>query len=195
MEVYEAIKKRRSVRKFIQDRKIDRKVFERLIEAARLAPSASNIQPVKYVIADDEKLAEEIFRHVRWAAYVAPHRTPKEGERPVAFIALCADLGLRKDGYQLDIGAAVQNIFLAATAEGLGTCWIGSLNRDEISRLLNLPDNLFLNTLIAVGYPAESPVYEDENGSVKYYLDENDVLHVPKRKLSDILYWNKADKP
>jgi len=193
MELYEAIKKRRSIRKFVQTRKIDRKILERLIEAARLAPSAANIQPVKYVIADDEKLVEEIFRHVRWAGYVAPHRTPKEGEKPVAFIALLADLELRKDGYQLDIGAAAQNIFLAAVAEGLGTCWIGSLDRDEISRLLNLPGNLFLDTVIAVGYPAESPVYEDETGSVKYYLDENDVLHVPKRKLEDILFWNQVD--
>ena len=120
MEVYEAIKKRRSVRKFIQDRKIDREVLERLIEAARLAPSASNIQPVKYVIVDDEKLAEEIFRHVRWAAYVAPRRTPKEGERPVAFIACVPIWNCEKTGISLILGLPSRIYSLQPQPKGWG---------------------------------------------------------------------------
>ncbi len=186
MSVYDLIYKRRTIRKFRQER-IGRSVLEKLIDAARFAPSGANLQPVKYIIVDEPEEVKEMFGYTRWAGYIAPEGTPKKGEEPVAYIVILADTEIRKQGYELDIGAAAQNIMLAALEEGIGTCWIGSIDRDNIRKMLDIPERYIINTVIALGYPAESPVVEEENGSIKYYKDENGVLHVPKRKLKDII--------
>ena len=162
-------------------------MFEKLINAARLAPSAANMQPLKYAIIDDEVKVNQVFEHVKWAAYIAPEGTPSENERPTAFIAVLVDTEIKKNGYELDIGAAVQNILLTATEEGIGTCWMGAIDREKIREILKLPSQYILNSVIALGYQGENPVCEDENGSIKYYKDKNGVLHVPKRKLKDII--------
>ncbi|HHV59880.1 MAG TPA: nitroreductase [Clostridiaceae bacterium] len=186
MDVYQAIYKRRTIRKFKQQ-KIDRKVLEKLIDAARFAPSGNNLQPVKYRIVEEPEEVAKVFEQVKWAGYIAPEGNPKKGEEPVAFIMVLADTNIRKAGYELDVGAAVQNLLLSAVEEGIGTCWIGSVNRDNVRNILNIPENLVISTAIALGYPAEEPVSEEEQGSIKYYKDSNGVLHVPKRALRDII--------
>lgn len=186
MNIYETILHRRTVRKFKQER-IEHIVLERLIDAARHAPSAANMQPLKYVIVDDKAQVDAVFKHLKWAAYIAPAGNPAENERPVAFIAVLVDTDIKKSGYELDIGAAVQNILLASAAEGIGTCWIASIDRDAIVRELRIPDQYILNTVIALGYAAEEPAAEEENGSIRYYKDENGRLHVPKRSLKDVI--------
>lgn len=186
MSVYDLILKRRTIRKFKQE-PIPVDVLRKLVDAARLAPSAANLQPIKYIIVNSTDVVEAVFKHVKWAAYIAPAGNPGENEKPVAFIVMLADTEIRKSGYELDIGAAAQSIFLAALEEGIGTCWMGAINRDEIRAILSIPERYIIDTVIALGYPAESPVAEDENGSVKYYKDENGVLHVPKRKLEDVI--------
>lgn len=186
MSTYELIMKRRTVRKFKQE-PIERIKLEKLINAARFAPSAANIQPLKYKIIDNPNEVDQVFGNVKWAAYIAPQGNPCQEEKPVAFIAVLVDTEIKSSGYELDIGAAAQNIFLAALEEGIGTCWMGAINRDEIKKILQIPDRYILNTVIALGYSGENPVAEDENGSIKYYKDAEGVLHVPKRKLEDII--------
>ncbi len=193
MSVYELILKRRTIRKFRQDR-IDRKILEKLVNAARFAPSGANLQPLKYVIVDEPEKVDAVFKHVRWAGYIAPEGNPREGETPVAYIIILNDPDIRKTGYELDAGAAAQNIMLTALEEGIGSCWLGSIDRDDIRRILNIPEKYVINTAIALGYPAESPVAEEENGSIKYYKDENGTLHVPKRKLEDIILKTDAQE-
>lgn len=186
MSTYELILKRRTTRKFLQDR-ISREELEKLVNAARFAPSANNLQPLKYILVDENEIVQSVFNNVRWAGYIAPLGNPAENERPVAFIAILVDTEIRKTGYELDIGAAAQNIFLAALEDGIATCWMGAIDRDEIRKILRIPEKYILDTVIALGYPAECPVAEEEDGSVKYYKNENGVLHVPKRKLEDII--------
>jgi len=77
MDVFEAIRRRRTIRRF-QQKQIPGEVLVRLVEAARLAPSAANLQPLEYIIVKDEKMCEEIFQNLRWAGYVEPRRTPRE---------------------------------------------------------------------------------------------------------------------
>lgn len=189
MSIYELILRRRTVRKFKQQ-KIDRNILERLVDAARNAPSAANLQPLKYIVVDEPEKVAVVFNNVKWAGYIAPSGNPGEGEKPVAFIAILVDTGIRENGYELDIGAAAQSIFLAAEEEGIGTCWMGAIDREKIKSILKIPDCYILNTVISLGYAGERPVAEDENGSIKYYKDKDGLLHVPKRKLSDILKWN-----
>lgn len=186
MSTYDLILKRRTIRKFKQQ-KIERSILEKLINAARFAPSASNMQPLKYAIVDEPSKVKSVFDCVKWAGYIAPAGNPAEGEKPVAFIVILADTEIRKAGYELDIGAAAQSIFLAAAEEGIGTCWMGAIDRDKIREILSIPQRYIIDTVVALGYAAESPVTEDEKSSIKYYKDENGVLHVPKRKLEDII--------
>jgi nitroreductase len=186
MSTYDLILNRRTIRKF-QQKKISRVILEKLINAARLSPSAANLQPLKYIIVDTEDKVQKVFEHVKWAAYIAPLGNPAENERPAAFIVILADTEIRKSGYELDIGAAAQSMFITALEEGIGTCWMGAIDRDEIRKVLNIPERYIIDTVVALGYPAENSVAEDENGSIKYYKDENNMMHVPKRKLEDII--------
>ncbi len=186
MSVYDLIIQRRSIRKF-QQKKLERAQLERMVNAARMAPSASNLQPLKYVIVDEKEKVEQMFQHVRWAGFIAPYGNPGDNEKPVAYIVILADTAVKETGYELDAGAAAQNIFITAMEEGIGSCWIGSINREGVSKALHIPEGYIINTVVALGYPMESPVAEEENGSVRYYKDESGVLHVPKRKLEDVL--------
>jgi len=192
MEVYEAITKRRSIRKFKQQN-IKREILEKLINAARLAPQGANIQPLKYCIIDEEQLVKEIFNNTKWAGYLYPEYQPKEGETPVAFIGVLCDTNIKEEA-NVDVGAAGENLILAATGEGLGTCWLGAIKRDEIREILGVPTQYNIHSLVALGYPAEEPKTKDlidENGSIKYYLDDDGILTVPKRKMEDVTFYNK----
>ncbi len=85
----------------------------------------------------------------------------------------------------------MENMILTAWNEGIGSCWIGSVNREEVRKLFNIPNEYQIYGVLALGYPAEKPILEeiDKNGDIKYWLDDNDVLHVPKRKLADIIHY------
>lgn len=187
MNIYELIKKRRTIRKF-QQNPIPTETLIKLTDAARVAPSAANIQPLKYIIINSEEMTSKIFPLVKWAGYLAPDYNPKDDERPTAYIAVFADLSLRKAGFEADSGAAVENVILAALEEGIGACWMGAIDHEKITTLLMPGDDLKLLYIIALGYPAETPVeasVDEEN--IKYYLDETGTLNVPKRSLDEVL--------
>ncbi len=179
MTVQEAVFNRRTIRKFRQT-PIPMDTLRALCEAGRVAPSGANLQPVKFkiIVGDD---CEKIFPHTRWAGYL-PDGAPKDGERPTAYILLLADTEIRNNGWEYDIGAAAQNIQLCAWAEDIGVCWMGSIDREKILEIAGIDsDRYVLSTLLALGYRGESSVSEDYVDSVKYYYDENNTLHVPKR--------------
>jgi nitroreductase len=190
MQITQAIEKRRSVRKFKQEI-IEDAVLEKLVDAARMAPSAANRQQLEfYIIRTPEKVAE-IFKLTAWAGFVKPHRTPRQGkDSPVAFIGVTAPKDPSTHIYA-DAGAAIQNILLRAVEQGLGSCWIGSFDAEKAAEIVALPPERTLLYLVAAGYPDEAPVMEDiaEDQSPKYYLDDNDILHVPKYVTDAITYW------
>lgn len=190
MNLYEAIAKRRSVRKF-QQQPVSLEVMKRLVDAARVAAQGSNMQPMKYVLVQESELLGPIFATTHWAGAIAPQGNPADDERPMAYIVVLADTEIKQAGYEVDAGAAVENLLLAVVAEGLGACWLGAIERDSIRSILQIPERFVIHTMVALGYPAESPIMEDENGSIKYYKDENGTLHVPKRKLGDIVFLNR----
>lgn len=152
------------------------------------------MQPLKYVIVNEKELLDQVFSNVAWAGYITPDGDPKDGERPVAYIIVLVDTEIKKAGFDVDAGAAVENILLASIEENIGTCWMGAINRANIREILNIPDKYTIHTLIALGYAAEEPIMEVTHDSIKYYKDDQGVLHVPKRKLEDILFINKEIK-
>lgn len=186
MGVYEVIQNRRTIRRFEQT-PLTAAQLRKYVDAARLAPSGANLQPLKYVIVRSEGMVEKVFQRVHWAAYIAPEGTPEAGERPMAYIAQIADLDIKKSGYELDAGAAVENILLAAEEDGVGACWMGAIDYAEISKMLGLKETEKLIGVVAMGVKAEQPVEEAWQGDVKYYKDETGTLHVPKRPLDEVI--------
>ena len=191
MSIYEAILGRRSIRKFKQE-KISIDILEKLINSARTAPSAANLQPVEYIIINDSSICKKIFCHLNWAAYIKPEGNPLKGEEPVAYICFLINKEIaREKNYKIDCGAAAQNLILAAYEEGIGSCIIASLNKAEVSSILKVGGNFEIEFIIALGYPLEQPIMEDTDSSnIKYYKDSSGVLHVPKRPLDKILHYN-----
>jgi nitroreductase len=191
MTMYDLIVSRRSIRQF-SPRPVGRDILEKIVDAGRLAPSASNLQPLEFVVVDDEARRREVFACVHWAGYITPAGNPQPGQEPTAYIIPVVDLGVRRSGFDLELGAAVENMILAAWGEGIGSCWIGALDAAGVGRAVGLPEGYRLTCLLALGYPAETPVIEDFDGSVKYWKDSEGVLHVPKRRLADVLHHNRV---
>ena len=157
MDVLEAIKERRSVRAYT-DEKVSERDVERLIEAARWAPSAGNIQPWAFVVVKDVETKQKLSDAALNQTYIQ--------EAPVV-IVVCADVtrssrvyGNRGEKlYSLqDTAAATENILLAAQELGLATCWVGAFHEDEVAKAVKAPRNLRPVAMVAVGYPAERPV-------------------------------------
>ncbi len=186
MQMIELIKTRRTIRRFKQE-KISLEILTDLVDCGRLAPSASNRQPLAYHIVQKEELLEPVFRTLSWAGYIAPRGNPGEGEKPAAYIVVLVRKGYAGSSAQHDAGAAIENIILAAWSHGIGSCWLGSVKRKELTQVLNISEEYEIDSVIALGYPAESPVTEESEDDIRYYKDEDDVLHVPKRPLKSIL--------
>ena len=187
MNVREAIETRRTIRKFEQI-SIDTADLHELIDCARLAAYGANLQPLKFRTITDKSEALRIFPFIKWAGYL-PDGAPEEGEEPTAYIAILGDTDIKKNcEFETDAGAAITNMMLRATELCLGTCWLGAINREEISKELNLPENLRLLYLLAVGVPKqESRVCDMKNGDVKYFENEDGIINVPKRSLEEII--------
>ena len=191
MGTYETIISRRTIRKFKQE-KIDPKILKKIVNGGRLAPSAANLQPLEYLIIDDEDLKKKIFPNLAWAGYIKPKGDPGKGERPTVYIIILADKKINP-APEMDIGASVENMNLIAGEEGIGCCWIGAFKKKKINEIIDVPENLSVELVLAMGYPLEKPVPEDieKGSSIKYYKDASGTLHVPKRKLEDILHLNR----
>ncbi len=186
MNINELILKRRTIRKFTEQ-SLSREQLLKYIEAARVAPSAANLQPLKYVAVVSREMTDKVFETLKWAGYLKGEYTPKENERPTGYIVVCVDSEISKANYDMDVGAAVENIILSALSDGVGTCWLVSVERPKLKRLLSILENIEISCVVALGYPAEEPkeaVMQD--GDVKYYLKDG-VLNVPKRKKEDIV--------
>lgn len=190
MSLYDLIISRRSIRQFKQE-PVSRDILQKFINASRLAPSAANRQPLEFVVVDEEKIRKEVFTWLKWAAYIAPEGNPKPGHEPVAYIVVLVNSEIREKGFEWDVGAAIENMILAALEKGIGSCWLLSVDREKLREILNIPENYKIDSVLALGYPDENPVIEDMKDSIKYWKDQAGQLHVPKRKLEDVIHFNK----
>jgi nitroreductase len=187
--VYETILSRRSIRCFKQ-KPIDIRLLKRFVNAARVAPSAANLQPIEYFIVCKKKLCEQVFETLGWAGYIKPKWTPDKSERPTAYIVMLIREDINKY-YKWDVGLSAENIMLVAEEQNIGSCILLNINRTRLREILGISDSFYIDSVIALGYKSETAIMEDMFDSVEYYRDEKKVLHVPKRKLSDILHINK----
>ena len=151
------LKARRSIRRYRPDPVPDEMV-EQLLEAGRWAPSASNRQPWAFIVVRDEAIRREVAKHaayyfIRWA----------QVEEAPLLIVLCGDARNRiyRQFLHEDVGLAGSQIMLQAKALGLGTCWIGGLDRKAVAGILRVPDTMDIVGLLTVGFPAEDPEPRD----------------------------------
>jgi nitroreductase len=182
------IRKNRSYRRFYENESICRETLLKLIDYARLSPSGTNRQTLRYYISCDKLLNERIYPGLRWASYLKDWDGPKEGERPSAYITIVKEEQCKKV-HSVDYGISAQSILLGAVELGLGGCMIGNLDQAVILEALQIPENYEVLLVIALGKPKECVVIEeiDLGGDIKYWRDEHQVHHVPKRKLADII--------
>ena len=186
MSVYDLIKARRTVRKFTQV-PLEMEFLRKLVDAARVCPSAANLQPLRYKIVADKAGCDAVFSNLHWAGYL-PNGTPTENERPTAYIIVTQDMNARQTESSYDVGAAMMSMTLCAQEAGVGHCWFGSVERAALRDIFQFPEELRIVLVLALGYPAQDSV-EDAviNDDLRYWLDENQILHVPKHTLEDVL--------
>ncbi len=188
MNFIDLVSQTRTCRRFRQSAPVSPTVVRGLVDLGRLAASAGNLQPLKYIISTSPAINAAVFQHLRWAAYLRDWTGPVEGERPTAYIVVCRDNTI-SDAPGSDHGFATQNILLGATDCGLGACPIGSIDRDGLRRLLQVPEHCEILLVVALGYPAETVQLEKvfSDRSVRYWRDPAGVHHVPKRNLAEII--------
>ncbi|HCW05280.1 MAG TPA: nitroreductase [Clostridium sp.] len=182
------IKANRTYRRFYEDVKIERNTLEELIDLARLSPSGGNLQPLKYIISYREETNKIIFPKLKWAGYLKDWDGPVPGERPSAYIIMLLDKNISKSP-MWDHGIASQSILLGAVEKGLAGCQFGSIDKPALMKELNIPENYEILMVIALGKPKEEVVLEEikDAKDLKYWRDEKEVHHVPKRKLEDLI--------
>ncbi|MGD0645704.1 MAG: nitroreductase family protein [Candidatus Bathyarchaeia archaeon] len=183
MDVFEAVQERRSIRAY-QDKPVPRDKLEKILEAARLAPSARNIEPWHFVvITDSEK--RRVLSKGRFAKFLA--------EAPVVIVA-CGDKKASPDWYAIDVSLAVENMVLTATSEGLSTCCVGSFDEKDVNAAIKISENYEVLLLLAVGYGREKL---DLSGKLLHLMRSRKALsevvseetfgqHLVTQKVSDL---------
>jgi nitroreductase len=192
MDVFSCIQNRNSIRRFTQD-PIDISYLHKIIQAVRIAPSAANLQPLKYIIINDEDQCNKIFPFTSWAGYIKPSWRPEKHERPTAYIAIL-NTQLNNVYVDFDVGISMAYIVLIAQALGLGSCILCKLNRLKICEILKIPESIELKALIALGKPQEIVKREEDGINVKYWRDENNIFHIPKKPFTDIIFEQRYHK-
>ncbi|MDD6763620.1 MAG: nitroreductase family protein [Clostridiales bacterium] len=185
MNVIEASKARRTIRKFKQ-KPVDKEALMQIIDCARLAPYGANLQPLKFAVITSEEERRKLFPLIKYAGYLSWN--PAFEECPPAFIAILNDTSLKPTSKsECDSGAAGMSICLAATELGLGSVWLGAIDREGIKSALELDERYDITYLVGIGYAAQEGSVYDIEESIKYHFDENGNVHVPKRTLAEVL--------
>jgi nitroreductase len=189
MDFRERVLKTRTYRRFEQATPVALETLTELVDMARLTGSAGNKQPLRYMISTDPAMNARIFPTLTWAGAIPDWPGPDEGERPSAYVIITSDRDSWWDWSNVDLGIAAQTMLLEATSRGLGGCMIGSLKKKELTAVLDLPENLDLHMVIALGVPVEEVVlHEVSPGSpLAYYRTPDHVHHVPKLTLQDVI--------
>ena len=189
--IKDLILKNRSYRRFYQEYLVTIDELKDLVDLARLSASGRNLQPLKYYLSSDPETNTKVLSTLAWAGYLKDWDGPEEGEKPSAYIVILGDTRLTKN-YYCDHGIASQSILLGAVEKGLGGCIFASVKREKLKELLNIEEYFEVLLVIAIGKPKEKVIIEEVvNEDIKYYRDKDQIHHVPKRNLEDIILKNK----
>lgn len=186
--VEDLVARNRSFRRFAEHEPVPDTLLRELIDLARLSASGGNVQPLKYMLSCDADRNALIFPCLAWAGHLKDWPGPAQGERPAAYIVILGDKEVSAS-FGVDHGIAAQSMLLGAAERGLGGCMIGSIQRPALRDALAIAERYEVLLVIALGKPAERVVVDTvgESGDTRYWRDEDDVHHVPKRPLDDLI--------
>ena len=149
MDVYEAIKRRYSCRAY-ENKPIEQTKLDRVLDSARLAPSAKNLQDWRFVVVTEETVKKKVAKAANEQMFLAGAG---------AIIVACSNSDYVMSCGQpiagIDVAIALEHIALAAVQEGLATCWIGSFSPEQVGQILGIPEGIEIIELMALGYPAD----------------------------------------
>ncbi len=185
--IKDLILKNRSYRRFHQDTAISMETLKELVDLARISNSGANKQPLKYVLVCDPETNAKIFNQIGWAGALKDWPGPEEGERPSAYIIVLGDTAIGMAG--VDHGIAITNMLLGAVEKGLGGVMLATVKKDVVRADLDIDEKYEILLVVALGKPKEIVQLDAVagDGSTVYWRDDNQVHHVPKRKLEDII--------
>ncbi|MGN0299703.1 MAG: nitroreductase family protein [Lachnospiraceae bacterium] len=187
--VKELVEKNRSYRRFDASKKITKEQLEAFINLARLSSSGVNRQYLKYVICYTKEATDAVFPNLRWAGALKDWDGPIVEERPTAYIIMLRDKQIFSNMF-VDEGIAAQSILLGAVDAGFGGCMLMNIDRMGIMKALKLDAERYdISMVIALGVPVETVVIEPmpADGNFNYWRDEQQVHHVPKRSLAELI--------
>ncbi|MBA3073370.1 MAG: nitroreductase family protein [Anaerolineae bacterium] len=178
----------RSYRRFNHSKHISPATLRELVDLARLTPSGRNMQPLKYLLVTSEEACARLYPQLTWAGYLKDWDGPVENERPAAYVIMLGDTALAPN-FGIDSGIAAQTLLLGAVEKGLGGCIFGTIKRDEIRTLFEISAQFEVLYVIALGEPVEKVVIDEvkSDGDIKYWRDAEQVHHLPKRALVDMI--------
>lgn len=170
MDVFQAISHRRSIRRY-KTREVEKEKLNRILESARLAPSAANRQQWKFIVVKDDKTRKKLVDAALGQKFVA--------QAPITIVA-CSTESERKMpcgqyAYSVDLSIAVSFMILQATELGLGTCWLGAFDEEMVKQILNIPPEIRVPAIFTLGYADENP------------------LQRPRKSLSEIICLEKYE--
>ena len=178
----------RSYRRFREDERIPQEQLEEWVGLTRFCASARNAQPLKYISVRKEEMCEKVFNTLAWAGYLTDWDGPENGERPSAYLIQLLDTRI-SENCLCDDGIQIQTILLAAVEKGYGGCVIKTFQNEKLREILQLPDYVKINYVIALGKPCETVVIEEmRENEFKYWRDAERIHHVPKRNLNELLF-------
>ncbi len=188
MEFSELVLKSRTYRRFYNGHAIETGVLESLVALVRHCPSASNMQPLKFIVSNTPGKNSLIYPHLTWAAYLKDWDGPAAAERPAGYIIILGDSELSKN-ILWDHSIAAQTINLGANEKGLGCCIIATIKKDSLREALKIPERYEILLVIAMGKPKEQVVMDEKgkDGEIKYWRDRDGVHHVPKRPVEELI--------
>ena len=188
MDFEKLVLKTRSYRRYDGTHTIAPESLNRLIDLARQTPSGSNTQRLKYIASCDPDMNARIFSTLGWAGALPDWPGPVESERPTGYIVILHDKQVSENPSD-DVGIAAQTILLGAVSMGLGGCMFGSTRKKQLREILDLAEHLEIALVVSVGKPVEHVVLEElePGGATKYYRDDDQTHHVPKRSLQEVL--------
>ena len=179
------VKRARSFRRYDPTKPVSTDDLKEFVEAARLTPSAGNLQRLRYLAVTEKSEVLTLTKEVKWAGYLTDWDGPSDGEAPAAYLIL---LSPESTGVsQIDVGIAAETILLSAAEKGVGGCMILNFPREALTERYKLAGKYKIELVISLGIPAEKVEIEEmKEGNVRYYRDQNDVHRVPKRALSEV---------
>ncbi|MFA4880994.1 MAG: nitroreductase family protein [Candidatus Doudnabacteria bacterium] len=167
MDVAQAIRERRSIRRYRSD-PVPEEKLNKILEAARLAPSAHNAQDWKFIVAREREIRRQL-------SVAAGQNFLAEAPIIIAAVALNPEslMSCEVPAYAVDLAIAVEHMALQATAEGLGTCWIGAFDQKEVKAILKVPEKYKIVALLPIGVPDETPMAK------------------PRKNITEVVCWEK----